>query len=845
VKILSSKRRAIAAAAVVLLLLFLVRPGGSRLKTRIILSLSAAVGRPVDVGSVHVRLLPRPGFDLEGLVVYDDPSFSSEPMLRASEVTADLRLMSLLRGRLEVARLNLTEPSLNLVHRVGGGWNLESLLERTARTPLAPTGRPKSEPRPRFPYIEGSSGRINFKNGPEKKPYALTSADFSLWQESENAWGVRLRAQPFRSDLNLNDTGQVRVDGIWQRAATIRDMPLQFTVEWTRAQLGQVTKFFTGNDKGWRGDIQFDATVTGTPAAVKINSTVSADDFRRYDITSGKALRLVSRCDATYLARAHQFDGILCDAHIGTGLIKIEGSAGLPGSHRYALVLTAENVPASAVAAAAHRAKKNLPDDLTVDGTVQGKFSIGEDAGTGSKPRFEGHGEIAGLRLSSATETVELGPETLPFQLTTSAPSGSARAGFGARSLPETRIELGPFAMEHRNGAAGTIRGWVSHSGYGFSVTGETTVSRTLRMARLFGLPAPSTNAEGIAQLNLQIGGYWAGFSGAQITGSAKLRDVHVALRSASEPVDISVAELQFSPDALRVTKVSAAAAGTVWKGSLEIPRGCSRPELCPVHFALSADQIALGQVNEWEKPLSKKRPWYRVLDNGATAPSLLARVHASGRVTTDRLLLHSISATKVSAVVSLVEGRLELSSLEADIFGGRHRGKWMADFSIKPAACSGSGNLSGVSLRSVSDAMKDGWIEGVASASYEIAGPCSASFWQASEGKLDQFNITNGSFPRVFLGDRASALRIQEFKGQVRLHDGSIEVTEGQLNSPDSRYELSGTATFDRDIDFKIVQDRAAGGSPAYIITGTLAQPRVAQISGTEQARLKPPPAK
>ena len=66
-------------------------------------SISAAVGRSVDIGSVHLRLLPRPGFDLENLVVYDDPAFGAEPMLRAGEVTADLRLTSLVRGRLEIA----------------------------------------------------------------------------------------------------------------------------------------------------------------------------------------------------------------------------------------------------------------------------------------------------------------------------------------------------------------------------------------------------------------------------------------------------------------------------------------------------------------------------------------------------------------------------------------------------------------------------------------------------------------------------------------------------------------------------------------------------------------------
>ena len=178
-KLFSSKRR-LGIAALILLALFLVRPGASRLKSRIILSMSAALGRPVDIGAVHIQLLPRPGFDLDNLVVYDDPAFGAEPMLRAGEVTAALRLTSLLRGRLEIARLVLNEPSLNLVHGDSGHWNIESLLERAARVPLAPTSKSKSEPRPGFPYIEGTSGRINFKDGTEKRPYALTNADFAL-----------------------------------------------------------------------------------------------------------------------------------------------------------------------------------------------------------------------------------------------------------------------------------------------------------------------------------------------------------------------------------------------------------------------------------------------------------------------------------------------------------------------------------------------------------------------------------------------------------------------------------------------------------------------------------------
>ena len=104
----------------------------------------------------------------------------------------------------------------------------------------------------------------------EKKPYALTDADFGLWQDSENAWGMRLKAQPVRTDFNLSDTGLLTIDGTWQRAAALRVTPLQFNLLWERAQLGQASKLVYGNDKGWRGTIEFVATLRGTPGDLLI-----------------------------------------------------------------------------------------------------------------------------------------------------------------------------------------------------------------------------------------------------------------------------------------------------------------------------------------------------------------------------------------------------------------------------------------------------------------------------------------------------------------------------------------------------------------------------------------------
>ncbi len=845
-KLFTPKKR-VALAAALILLLFLLRPGASRLKSRIIASLSAGVGRPVDIGSVHLRLLPQPGFDLENLVVYDDPAFGAEPMLRASEVTADLRLTSLIRGRMEIARLDLTEPSLNLSHSMNGPWNLEGLLQRTAHLPTAPTAKGKLEPRPAFPYIEGTSGRINFKSGAEKKSYALTNADFSLWQESENVWGMRLKAQPFRTDMNLNDTGMLQMSGTWQRSDSLPDTPLQFQVEWNRAQLGQLTKFFSGNDRGWRGSAQVDVALSGSPAKLQISTDAAVDDFRRYDITSGKALRLAAHCDAEYSSLTHEFHEMKCNAPVSNGMITLTGEMGLPVGHRYAVAVSAENVPADAAMILIERAKKNLPDDLSAEGSVSGTFSLQKDE-TGDQ--FEGRGEIADFRLSSAENKSEIGPETVPFVLMGAAATGGrrplARAG-GMRFPDEAHIEFGPVAMRGWKNAHPTMQGWIARSGYEFAVTGETEIPRALRLARMVGIAALPATPEGSAQVDLQVAGSWAGessgnrsdFAGPLVTGSVKLQNVQIAVRGVENLAEIAAAEMRLLPDEIRVTKLNAKAAGTEWTGSLEMPRGCGTPDACEVHFAFNTSQAALIGLNEWLNVSAKKRPWYRVLETSAPGgTSLLARLRASGRVTADRLQLPGATATHLSANVSLQDGKLQLSDLTADFAGGKHKGDWQVDFSSKPAVCEGSGTVTGVALNNFADAMNDGWIAGTANASYKLKATCPADFWKSAEGTL-RVSMKDGAFPHVLIGEDARPLRVSRLDGQAELHAGTIEIKDAKLDSPAGQYQLSGTASLTREVDFRL---KAAPDSPTtgYTITGTLAEPRVSPLRGTEQARLK-----
>ena len=112
--------------------------------------------------------------------------------------------------------------------RGDGHWNLENLLSRTAQIPTAPTSQSHPETsRRRFPYIEASGGRINFKFGLEKKAFTFTDADFALWLQSENNWQMRLEARPYRVDTHVTDVGLVKVEGSFQRNSMLRYTPIE------------------------------------------------------------------------------------------------------------------------------------------------------------------------------------------------------------------------------------------------------------------------------------------------------------------------------------------------------------------------------------------------------------------------------------------------------------------------------------------------------------------------------------------------------------------------------------------------------------------------------------------
>jgi AsmA protein len=870
----------VVAVAAFLLIMFLFRPGVYQLRSRIAGSIGRALDRRVTLDNVRLHFLPRPSFDLEGLVIYDDPAFSAEPMIRAQEVSAAIRFRSLLRGRLEIATLSATEPSINLVRNDEGRWNLAILLERNAQIPAAPTEKPASERRPAFPYLEASSARINFKLGQTKKSYALMDADVALWQDSDNSWGARIKAAPVRTDFNLTDTGLLQINATWQRAPSLRSTPMQLAVQWQKGQLGQITKLLSGKDRGWRGGVSFTANLSGTLEALQIESQTAIDGFHRYDIVGSENVRLATVCSGRYNAITITLADLLCESPISGGTFRLRGTfAMVEEQPTYDLTLAVEEVPLTSVVRLLRQAKKQIPGDLTASGLLNAEFRttrsvpiVPEDGLLQHLSQtWSGNGSATNVRLSSNAGKDEFGFGTIPIVLVGAESQGFAqrgRPGHPRRQEEEAdqepaapHLRMGPITLAMNGSSPVNAGGWMSTAGYRFFLRGDVELKDLFRLENVLGLPVARPAAEGSAKLDVNVSGPWQGFAAAVSAGTAQLRNVRAEMHGLNTPIEIGSAAMILTPDAVWMQKIAARTGSTHWSGGVTTPRHCAAPSVvpgaapnCVFQFDLTADELSTGDLAEWFTPHPAKRLWYRILNSNSnsssddaqsSSPLLAIQVH--GNLHIGRFGLKKVLATQVATQVEVDRGKITLTALRAELLGGTHQGNWTIDVpshgvSAHDASAQnafaqtlryhGSGTLHNISLEHVGTLMNDAWIAGTADGKFDVEGS-GDSFHELlarSDGKL-QFVMRNGSLPHVEIPGSPVPLSVHRFAGELHLQKGAWNLSAGRLESRGGLYQVSGTASPGNGLDFVLTR----ADEQSWTLTGTLAKPNVAPLSHTE----------
>src|SRR5690349_17055594 len=88
---------------------------------------SDALGRPVQIQDIKATLGWGVKMDVSGVKVADDPSFSQQSFLQASDVYVNVELLPLLSRSLKVTRLEVKQPELRIIRDRAGTLNFATI----------------------------------------------------------------------------------------------------------------------------------------------------------------------------------------------------------------------------------------------------------------------------------------------------------------------------------------------------------------------------------------------------------------------------------------------------------------------------------------------------------------------------------------------------------------------------------------------------------------------------------------------------------------------------------------------------------------------------------------------
>ena len=840
----SSRKKVVAIVLVVLALGIFLPPNinGARFSKRLAATLSAGLGREVKIGSVKYRLFPRPGFDLYDFQVMDDPAFSAEPLLLCGKVTADLRLTSLWQGRLEIANLKLTDdnasPSLNLVYS-GGHWNLESLLVRVEQVPTAPTAKRRAEQRSRFPYIQASSGRINLKIGPEKKPYAITNTDFAFWLASEDTWHVRMEGHPVRTDMNLNDTGTVRLEGDLKRSPSLSEMPVKLQVSWENAQLGQFSGLVLGQDKGWRGALNASAELAGPLAALRVNASADLSNFRRFDISRDAMPEVRTRCLGDY---TRSVLGLKCNTPLGTGGL-VTTAHFSPGLN-YDVSLTATRVPLSVVAAFARHARRSLPEDFTATGELNAGFGFHSRAGvhdfhgTGMTSPFLLQSSVAEKPFPVSAIRFHVGPPDTPGLVVPKKKKSGAQAAPVAPSaaFAPSALTIDAFSVQMGPSITLEVQGNLDSAGYFASAKGMVPMERLLAFGRATGFASQVVNATASAQVDFNISGTWANFAPPRLHGTAHLQNLAAWIPGLKDRLVLSEADAQITDTSIAISKMTGQFEHSpiAFTGAVSGPLGCSTDAPCPLQFDLHLDTLAIGDVADLLG--FSEKGWNLPFISGSE--NKLPNFHAAGNLAVSELKAADIPLEKFTAQAEVGDHMLALKHMAAKVGGGSTQGEWRIDWTGSQPRYSGTGSADGVALDRVAPAdtvagQVAQWISGKGQVSYSahFEGK-SPDQMLASAGGRVEFQVANGTSKALLL-EGAMPLKFQGLQGALEMDRQSLKVLPSKFKAENRIYIMSGTISLAN----KQAKLKVNTTGTQWEITGALEKPQIKAQPLTAQA--------
>ncbi len=822
--------------------------------------LEAVFGRPVEVGSYNFSLWGGPTLSARSVTVGEDPQFGHEYFLRAESVSVRLRWQSLLRGRIEAETVSLDRPSLNIVLAPDGHWNVAEWLPRaTESTPRNGLGAPPvSSLAPRFRRIEVEEGRLNFKRGYQKLPFAFVGVAGAVEANRSGRWSIDLQGTPWRAAAMIQQAGALHLTGeVGGTSSRLR--PAVLDVDWPDASVSDVLRLVRGDDHGIRGflSLAVNARTLGQDGRWSLQGHAAFRQIHGWDIPlrpDNPSLNLAGTIDWDPTSPYVQFTDIALDAPNSraraSGRIlwdrADEKSTERP-QQPDEIALSSARVDMGDVLAWTRAFHIGIADSLSVHGSaqVQAKFA-------GWPPHIvnaEAETDAIHVGVTGVPRTARLDPVTFKF-VRGKAATLVANLAWGASHVPDGAFRVDAsfrpapvgLAAWHITGKASQTRDLIA----GASALGWN-VSRGWDLAGPFACDLQWKDIPYRWSLSRLSGAIetaafppagWIEIGGASATSAgAKLRVPFL-----NHPIDQIKARAELKAGGSHVTVSSAQAFGAQWTGTFNRrgPDGAWQ-------FALSTDRLATADLDRWLNPAWKESFLDRMLPFLSSRPPAVApeNLRAAGRIAVGEFVLTPLHISHLQGNLELDGRRIALSNASGQFYDGRLSGSVDAILAAVPVYRT-SFDFSDVSLSSLASASPN--------LAKLLSGSASGEIWFETHGasragliasltcqgrarlanaELRKFDI---SMP---LGDSAQndTTLFPDGSATFSCAEGKVEFQKLDLLSGVSGWiQGTGSVEFNRNVDFSLralstLPDNPDQPLAAFHVGGSLGAPEVSLI--------------
>jgi AsmA protein len=233
--------------------------------------LTATLGRKVTIGNLSLNLF-QGGLKADNLTIADDPAFSTQPFLRATQlgVGVDLPLL-LFHKQLDVKKLDVIDPQIQLLQSANGKWNYSTIGANNSSKTTQSSSQPPVNSIGSV-HITNGLAKVGVAGAPVPRVYSgidLTITHFSFTNEF-----------PFELTANLPSNGTVKLMGTAGPINNADTSLTPFKANITMRHIDPVADGFLDQQAGIAGLLDVNAKIASDAVTMTSSGQVTGTQMR-------------------------------------------------------------------------------------------------------------------------------------------------------------------------------------------------------------------------------------------------------------------------------------------------------------------------------------------------------------------------------------------------------------------------------------------------------------------------------------------------------------------------------------------------------------------------------------